>query len=102
MGDFIRNLPTDNSIPNHEELVIVDNLFQKHKNTMKNLLSEFRDSIIAGILYVIFSIPQLDQLFHKLLPITQNSFIILIIIKALLFIVLLYVIKHFAFAQKKN
>ncbi len=100
MGDFIQNLPTDQSIPNHEELAIVENLFKNHKKTMGNVLYEFRDSIIAGLLFILFSVPQIDQLFHKIVPITEKSFIILLIIKTIIFIVLLYVIINFAFSKK--
>lgn len=99
MADPIVQLPTDNTQPNQEELTIVNSLFKKHSNTIETVANELKDSIIAGILFIVLSLPQVDELIKSLLTFTNNSPIILTIVKALIFIVLFYFIKNYALSK---
>lgn len=99
MADPIVQLPTDNTQPNQDELTIVNSLFKKHSNTIETVANEMKDSIIAGILFIVLSLPQVDELIKSLLTFTNNSPIILTIVKALIFIVLFYFIKNYALSK---
>ena len=101
-SDLIKALPTDKVEPSTDELQMMDILF-KNANTpgMNNLFKEIKDSLIVGILFILFSIPQIDTLLNKYIPITQTSPYILILIKAIFIIGLYWLIKHFYLAKKK-
>ena len=99
MADPIIQLPTDNIQPNQEELTIVNSLFKKHSNIIETVANEMKDSIIAGILFIVLSLPQVDEFIKSLLTFTNNSPIILTIVKALIFIVLFYFIKNYALSK---
>lgn len=101
-SDLIKDLPTDKVEPSTDELQMMDILF-KNANTpgMNNLFKEIKDSLIVGILFILFSIPQIDTLLNKYIPITQTSPYILILIKAIFIIGLYWLIKHFYLAKKK-
>ena len=96
MADPIVQLPTDNISPNHDELTIVNTLFKKHSNTIETVANEMKDSIIAGILFIILSLPQVDEFIKSLLTFTNNSAILLTIVKAFIFVILFYLIKNYA------
>ena len=56
MGDFIKNLPTYNTVITANEMNIMNNVFQENKKTLKTLYSGTKDIIIAGILFFIFTL----------------------------------------------
>jgi hypothetical protein len=99
MADPIAQLPTDNSKPNHDELTVVNTLFKNHKNTIETVANEMKDSVIAGILFIILSLPQVDDFIKSLLTFTNNSPILLTLIKALIFVLLFYLIKNYALSK---
>lgn len=93
-SDNIYDLPTNRNQPSHNELKIVDSIFKKHSNTLNNITKEFKDGIIFGILFFLFSLPQFDELLKKYISVTQKSLYILLLIKALFFIVIIWIIKN--------
>lgn len=94
-ADPISTLPTNQTQPSYNELKIVDTLFKEHRGSMNKIVEEGKESVIVGILFVIFSLVPVDELIKRLLPITQNSSYILILFKVLLVIVFYWVIKNF-------
>ena len=101
MADSLQQLPVDSSVPNHEEAALVNSLFQKNSKGLLNILSEMRSAIIAGILFILFSFPQVDSMFNSIFKVTKNSPILLVCIKAILFIILLYFILNFSESRAK-
>ena len=100
-ADLIKDLPTDKVQPSPDELQMMDILF-KNANTpgMNNIFKEIKDSLIVGILFILLSIPQIDTLLNKFIPITQTSPYILILIKAVFIMALYWLIRHFYLARK--
>jgi hypothetical protein len=94
MGDIIEQLPSDHSPPSHDEIRILDSLFKEQQGIVNKLLSEFKNIIIMGILFVIFSLPTLDDLIIKFINIASTSKYILVSIKALLFMVSYFVLQN--------
>jgi len=100
-SDYIEVLPIDKIQPTHEELEVVNTLFKTHNNTLNVLLDEAKESLIVGFLFILFSIPQIDNLMNKYIPLTNNSNYFLILIKALFVIVIFWILKHFKLMLKK-
>jgi hypothetical protein len=95
-SDDIENLPIDNSyVPSKNERDIVDSLFGVNKSKMNNIVSEMKDLFIIGILFILFSIKNTDELIGKAIPITQTSVYILLLVKTIAFMILFWIIKNF-------
>ena len=101
-GDPIAKLPVDQSQPTNNELQIVNSLFTKHKSTMDTIVEEAKDSLIIGLLFIVFSLPLLDNLLKRILPMTEKSPYVLVAIKALAVMALYWLIKHFYLSRKNS
>ena len=101
-SDQINMLPTDKIAVENEDLQIVDKVFEKNSSKMGRIASEFKDSLIAGVLFALLSFPQVDSLIQRFVPLVNNSPILLLIFKVVIFVISFFVIKNFAFAKKKK
>lgn len=99
-GDPIDQLPSDKLQPNPNELQIIDTLFKNNRRSIDIILTELKDAVIVGVIVVLLSLPQFQQLINRLIPITNTSPYILILIKALFAILLFWVLKFFSLARK--
>jgi hypothetical protein len=100
--DVITQLPVDKTTPTHEELQIVNTLFKKHGGNIKIMFNEAKDAVLVGIIYILFSLPQLDDYIKKFLPITTKSVYFLLLIKVVFAIILYWVVKHFYLSRKNT
>ena len=101
-GDPIAQLPVDQSQPTSNELQIVNTLFTTHKSTMSTIMEEAKDSMLIGFLFVVFSLPVIDNLIKRILPMSEKSPYILVVIKALAMMALYWLIKHFYLSRKTS
>lgn len=101
MGDIIEHLPSDQTVPSHNEIRLVDTLFQQKKSIVEKILTNSKDILIIGILFVIFSLPSVDDLIKKFITITENSTYILVGIKALLFMIVYFIVNNFYLSRIK-
>ena len=97
--DLISDLPTDKNKPSDNEYRIINTLF-KEKNTINIIFKEMQDSFIVGILFVIFSIPIIDETIIKFIPSAEKSIYILISVKVLAIMILFWIVKHFYLSRK--
>ena len=95
-SDNISDLPTDKNEPSSEELEIVNTLFKTNNNKMYVILNEVKDALLVGILFIIFTLPQIDAFINKFIPFTQKSIYILILIKFFVMIIIYWCIKYFS------
>jgi hypothetical protein len=100
IGDAIDQLPADTSVPSHNEIRIVDQLFQQKKGMFDHILRNTKDIVVLGLLFVIFSLPFLDNLIKRFVTIADTSHYALIVIKALLFVLVYFVIKNIYLVRK--
>ncbi len=102
VSDPIAALPTDKQEPTSSELHVINTLFNddNNKKSMNAIFVEAKESLIVGILFVILTIPQVDILINKILPITEKSSYILLLIKVLIIMLLFWLIKHLYLAKK--
>ena len=103
MADSLKELPTDETAPTHPELKIVDYLFEKDgsQHKINGLISEFKVSIFAAALFVLFSLQIMDTLLINMISAANND-VIRTIIKAILFMILVYVFQNLPFIRKKE
>lgn len=101
VGDVIEQLPSDMSVPSHNEIRIVDQLFQQKKGIFDRILGQTKDIVILGGLFIVFSLPFIDNLIKKFVTAAGTSPYILIGIKALLFVFSYFIIKNLYLARKK-
>ena len=96
-GDPIDNLPKDTNNPlSQQELKIIDTLFQpENKPKFNGLFRELKSMIVIIILYIIFSLPLVDAILKKILPITGTSVYVRILIKSLLFAIIWWLFAQF-------
>lgn len=99
-GDIIQDLPTDSSVPSHNEVQVINQLFKENQSKLEEFFTKSKDLVILGILYVLFSLDYTDELIKKFILPSNNSSFILIGIKTLLFIVLYFFISNFYLAKK--
>ena len=96
-ADEIDTLPYDKSVAPTEDMEMLSKLFKEGKTNS----SQFKDPLIAAVLYIIMSIPQIDKLVIKLVPVVNMYPYTLIIVKALLVMFLFWLIKHFHLSRKE-
>ena len=101
-ADHISQLPADQTQPSHNELMIVNSLFKNHGNAINAVFKEIQDAVLVGILFIVLSLPQIDDMIKKMLPMTQNSIYILLLVKAITIIALFWLIKHFYLSRKNS
>jgi len=99
MGDLIEQLPTDKSDITHQEKYILDTLFSKNISTLNKVMKEMREGVIAGLLFIIFSLPFMDSIIKKIITSANSSPIILMGIKAILFVIVFYVVRNFSLSR---
>lgn len=102
LGDLIDQLPSDMSIPSHNEIRIVDQLFQQQKSIFDKILYQTKDLIILGGLFIIFSLPFIDNLITKFITAAGTSQYILLGIKALLFVISYFIINNIYLTRQQN
>lgn len=99
-GDDISTLPVDTLPPTHNDLEILDKLFPMQSLPMQIVASESKDAIIVGLLFVIFSLPPVDETIKKFLPVMVKAPYLLIFVKALAFIILFWILKNLYLSRK--
>lgn len=101
LGDSIASLPTDSTPPNPSEVQVLDTLFKRDKSTVQKFLDGTKDIILAGLLFALFSIPQVNSLIYKLFPSSTKSEYILLFIRVCIFMLLFFVLKNFYLVRNK-
>ena len=101
-GDIIEQLPVDTSVPSHNEIRITDQLFQQKKSIFDKILHNTKDILIIGGLFIVFSLPFVDNLITKFITVAGSSPYILIGVKTLLFVFSYFIIKNLYLARKRS
>ena len=92
-GDNINSLPLNNDIqPKKSDLEIINNLFNSPEltNVVTQTVSSLKLSILAGILFVILSLPIFTELVNKF---TKDKAIYTKGVLTLIFIIVFYIIQ---------
>jgi hypothetical protein len=100
-GELIIDLPVDDIKPTSNELELVNLVFKKNIKGNKKLVDELKNVLIIGVLFIVFSIPKIDETIHRIIPSSVNSVYITTLIKAIVFMILYWILKNFALSQSK-
>lgn len=100
-GDPINQLPTDKNQPSIGEAKIINSLFEKNYTTLELMFEELKDSVIFAILFIIISLPQIDNMIYSVAPITKNSSYFMLGLKAIIIVALHWLIKHYYLSQRR-
>ena len=100
MTDIIDELPTDLSIPSHSEINMVNTLFKKNRGKIQIIFDELKSSILIGVLFILFSMPQTDDLVKRFVPSSEKSIYILVGIKAITVIAIFYFLNNMYLVRK--
>ena len=100
--DLISNLPIDKSQPTESELLLLSTLFKdkEKKSIVQSVISEAYEPFLVGILFVLLSVPKLDEFIKSNIQITQNSIYFLLLFKMFVIMILFWIIKHFHLCRK--
>lgn len=90
MSDRLETLPVDDSFVEPPDIHLVEQIFKENKEGVGKIASELKPILLVGIIYVLMSIPQVDEIIKKFLPFTRNSTFMFIGFKALVIMILLY------------
>jgi hypothetical protein len=100
MSDNIANLPVDEGQVSPQEVHLVNTFFKENQSKLQSIYSELKETIVAGVLFAIISLPPINGLIQTFVPITEKSPYLLLGIKALLFMIVLYGIKNLYLVRK--
>jgi hypothetical protein len=99
--DIIDQLPVDNQLPTHDEINLINTIFKKEKTNIEKILEEFKSVILIGILYILLSLNYIDNFIKSVLPITLKYPYIIILLKAVVLMLIVWVINNY-WLLKKN
>ncbi len=99
-GDPIAQLPVDQDPPNNNEIEIVNALFKKNRGVFETIVEDSKDALFAGILVILFSLPQIDVLVNKIVPATAKSPYITVLVKGLIAAAMFWLVKYFYLSRK--
>lgn len=98
-GDSIDTLPVDKNTPSATELQLINTVFREQP-MMQKLLDGTKDILVLGLLFIGFSLPQVDEAIQKVVPSTRSSPYILLMVKAMLFMFIFFIIKNMYLVRK--
>jgi hypothetical protein len=93
LGDNIQTLPVDNNYPTHNEIHMVDTLFKQKHTAVQKILTSSKEFVLLLILFIVFSLPFIDELINKFVMTTDSPYI-LIGIKGAVFVIIYFLIKN--------
>jgi hypothetical protein len=94
-ADSINSLPVNQIQPSHNELKIVNTLFEQHGKSINKIVSEAKGAVLVGVLFILFSLTQIDDLVMRIIPMASTSPYTLLFIKSGLMMSVYWLIKNF-------
>lgn len=93
-GDYIETLPQDKKSDEYEkQKPIIDNVFGVNESLGSKMIRELSHSILIAVLFIIFTLPQVDGLILKSVP-NSNNMIVMYSIKCFFIIILYYIFRN--------
>lgn len=101
-GDMIDSLPTDNTVLTHSETQLMEHLFKHHHTGIQELLKKLQDLVLLALIFMLISLPMVDEQISKFMPITGTSVYIMIMVKSILFVSTYFILKNLYLVRKKD
>lgn len=99
-SDPVKMLPVDEAPPTDGEVYILNKYFRTESSGMEKLLDGSQEIILVGILYLLISLPMVDMYIQKYIPATNSSLYVLYGVKALILMLLFFVIRNWGLVRK--
>ena len=92
--DYIYDLPfVKNKKQSEVEVELLKTLFKKNKPLINFAIKESYESFLVALLFLFFSIPYTDNIIKSIVPVSENLYILLFVIKFLLIMLLYWIMK---------
>jgi hypothetical protein len=78
----------------------MDNLFKKEQSNFEKLLEGSADVLLVGFLFVLFSLPEVNQVIVRVIPVAGTSPYINVCIRGVFVMLVYLVIKNIHLARK--
>ncbi len=103
MADTIANLPVDESpeVPEDAQIINKYLVTETQKDGIKKIYASNRDILFATAAFVVLSLPIADTLLIKVYPASESSMMYRIGIKALIFLLTVFIINNIQYMRKK-
>jgi len=102
-GDYIESLPKDKKSKEYErQKPIIDDVFGENENDTLyvRVMREISNSILIAVLFVLFTLPQVDGLILKTIP-NANNMIVMYGVKCVFIIILYYLFRNVKLTNTK-
>jgi len=93
MGDCLQTLPTDQQPIDPYEQRLLNTIFKEESLSMTRLFQDLKLPLIAGLLFLLLSVPQLNVFLKTSIPYARSSETSLIVFKTVVFIGIMFLIK---------
>jgi len=98
-GDIVENLPTDQQEPSPHETQLFDTVFTQKKTIFDTIMGESKNILLLGALYILLSLPPLDNLLKRYIPLLESPYM-LVGFKAVLLMVIYFVVVNIYLVRK--
>ena len=95
MSDYIESLPTDEIPLSEPESVLLYNILKSDDSPFKRILSELRDPLIIGCLFIIMNLPQITDIIASIVPYSKTSTSAMLGIKCFIIIIIWFIYKNY-------
>lgn len=94
-GDYIESLPKDKKNGNEYEKQkpAIDKVFGDNETLSSKVAKELTNSILICVLFILFTLPQIDSLILKNVP-NSNNMLIMYAVKCFFIIILYYIFRN--------
>jgi len=94
-ADPVVSLPTDKTLPRRSELDTADQLFSQEPAVTSKLVEQGKEVAVILIVVFVISLPQIDTLLNRFVPICNTSPYIGILIKSLAAAIIIWLVRYF-------
>ncbi len=92
MADKLNSLPVDNTPLNHNEISLINTLFEEENSSIINkALYGLKDVFMASFIVFIVLLPFVDQGIKKVFPSSENNLYVLAFIKTMIFAIIFFI-----------
>ena len=93
--DAVSSLPIDKTLPRRSELDTADQLFSQEPTVTNNLVEQGKEVAIILIVVFVISLPQINTLLNRFVPICNTSPYIGILIKSFAAAIIIWLVRYF-------
>lgn len=100
MSDYIQSLPTDETPVTSVETEIVNDILKNDTSLIFKLLSDMKDPLLGGILFVFLNLTPVKDFIESIVPYAKSSEISSLIFRLIVFVILFFFLKNLALVVK--